>query len=377
VTCDHCGAEQLEAARRCPECGVALKEEEQEASGQELPADIPALLADVYELEALIGEGSMGRVLRGRHKLTDQIVAVKALPGWCAQRADVRARFLDEGKVLSKLGHPNVVKMLTFLEQDKRLYLVMEYVPGRNLDDLLAAGPLGSDSAVQIAGQVLAALAHLHSRGMIHRDIKPGNIRIRPDGAVKLMDLGLAKMRHGAANRHTAFMVGTLAYMPPEQAKGKGVDYRSDLYAFGVTLFEMVAGRVPFEYDQDHQMRRAHAAETPPDLAELAPQANLALTEAVAQAMEKDPTQRFQSANEFREALGLPPYRIESVDGDALAADASPGRAARPLVLGGRKARRPAAAEAGGATRTLGIGLVVAGVTLAVAAGALFILLGS
>ena len=105
---------------------MALEQEREEAAGQELPADVPAVLADAYALEALIGEGSMGRVLRGRNKLTEQVVAIKALPGWCAQRADVRTRFLREGNVLSRLEHPNIVKMLTFLEQDQRLYLLME-----------------------------------------------------------------------------------------------------------------------------------------------------------------------------------------------------------------------------------------------------------
>ena len=349
VKCPQCGAEAREAAKRCRECGVALPEAS--PTKAELPADVPKVLSEVYRLEALIGEGSMGRVFRARHNLTDQVVAIKALPSWCAQREDVRGRFLSEGRALSLLEHPNVVRMHTFLEQDGRLYLVMEHVYGRNLDERLeAAGPLGSDDAVDVAGQVLAGLAHLHSRGMIHRDIKPGNIRVGPDGAVKLMDLGLAQMRYGATSRHTGFTAGTLAYMSPEQAKGKALDARSDLYSFGATLFEALSGRLPFCYDNDFEVRRAHASETPPRLEELVPQASFVLCQAVAKALEKQPAKRFQNADEFRQALGLPAYRIVSVADDRRAAAPPTGlRGLRSLLTAGPAAK--GGGDQGGAPR--------------------------
>jgi serine/threonine protein kinase len=270
------------------------------------PADI---IAGVYQLLEIIGEGSMGRVYLAHHRLTDQQVAIKVLPSLLASDDERRGRFQSEAKALARLDHPNVVKMHTFLEANDRFYLVMEYVPGVDLDEHMTnAGPMPIDEAVEIARQLLLALGHMHEHGIVHRDVKPGNVRLTPEGLVKLADLGLAKLREKGGERGTltGTVIGTLAYMSPEQACAIPVDHRADLYSVGVVLFEMLAGRPLFPYENAWEIRRAHVRERPPYFGEVRGEVPTHVSNAVMTALEKSPDQRHADAAAFVDALRDP-----------------------------------------------------------------------
>ena len=261
-----------------------------------------ALVGGVYELGELLGEGGMGQVYRARHHLTDQDVAIKVLSPALSGDLHLRERFIGEAKALARLDHTNIVSLMNFIEEEGRFFLVMQYVQGMSLDDRLAAGPLSAQEAVSISEQVLAALEHAHGQGVVHRDIKPDNILLRHDGVVKVTDFGVARILGSARMTSTGVAVGTVWYMAPEQIMGADVDARTDLYAFGVTLYEMLSGRVPFDSESDYEVRKGHVEDRPIALDKVS-DVSPRLAEAVGRALEKSPDSRYSSAGGFRKAL--------------------------------------------------------------------------
>ncbi len=246
----------------------------------------------------------MGRVFLGRHHLTGQHVAIKSLPPKYSRRKDLRERFVGEAQALARLDHENIVKMLTLLEDDDRFYLVLEYVPGEDLDELIdREGQLPIKQAVGLAGQVLGALEHAHERGVVHRDVKPGNIRIRSDGQAKLTDLGVAKLAHAARMTRFGCIVGTLHYMAPEQLRGEEVDHRSDIYAAGATFYEMLSGAVPYDAETDLALRNAQRDGPPEEVRDHRSEVPAHVAEALTKALALSPDNRFQSARDFKHAL--------------------------------------------------------------------------
>jgi serine/threonine protein kinase len=217
----------------------------------------------VYEITAAIGEGGMGQVFRARDTKLDRDVAIKILPEAFAHDADRLARFQREAKTLASLNHANIAAIYGLQESGGVTALVMELVEGDDLSQRIARGAIPLDEALPIAKQIAEALGAAHEQGVIHRDLKPANIKVRPDGTVKVLDFGLAKAMEPAgvmspsvsqtatlttpAMTRAGLILGTPAYMSPEQAQGGLVDKRSDIWAFGVVLFEMVTGRRPFE----------------------------------------------------------------------------------------------------------------------------------
>ena len=219
----------------------------------------------VYDVTALIGEGGMGEVYRARDTKLDRDVAIKILPEAFAHDADRLARFQREAQTLASLNHPNIAAIYGLEESGGVTALVMELVEGEDLSQRIARGPIPVDETLPIAKQIAEALEAAHEQGIIHRDLKPANIKVRSDGTVKVLDFGLAKAIEGAgsagevggrvdvADDHVAratqvgMILGTAAYMAPEQAKGRSVDKRADIWAFGVVLYEMLTGRRAFE----------------------------------------------------------------------------------------------------------------------------------
>ena len=213
-----------------------------------------------YEIVAPLGKGGMGEVWRARDTRLGREVALKFLPEDFAEDAERHARFEREAKVLASLNHPHIATLYGLEHLDGQHALAMELVEGEGLDERIARGPLPLEDAVHVARQIADALEAAHERGIVHRDLKPGNVRIRPDGTVKVLDFGLAKeveapgTREGAsvaptstgAHTRAGVVMGTAAYMSPEQARGAAVDRRADIWAFGVVLYEMLAGRRPF-----------------------------------------------------------------------------------------------------------------------------------
>jgi serine/threonine protein kinase len=218
----------------------------------------------VYEVTAPIGDGGMGQVFRARDTKLDREVAIKILPDAFAHDADRLARFTREAKTLASLNHPHIAGVYGLEECDGVSALVMELVEGADLSQRLARGALPLDEALPIARQIADALEAAHEQGIIHRDLKPANIKVRSDGTVKVLDFGLAKatdpsgsagmnaMNSPTLSVHATMqgvILGTAAYMAPEQARGRTVDKRADIWAFGVVLFEMLTGTRAFEGD--------------------------------------------------------------------------------------------------------------------------------
>ncbi len=208
-----------------------------------------------YRILDRIGAGGMGEVYRARDTRLGRTVAVKLLPAAVAEDPERRERFLREARATSALSHPNIATLFEIGEQDGRLYLVFEYVPGQTLRALIGDRPINPRRALEIAAQVADALADAHAAGIIHRDIKPDNIIVTPKGPAKVLDFGLATWTTGGAMREAGataletrpgLFVGTVAYMSPEQARGEPVDHRTDLFSLGVVLYEMLTGKSPF-----------------------------------------------------------------------------------------------------------------------------------
>ena len=233
-----------------------------------------------YEIAVQIGVGGMGEVYRAMDTKLKREVAVKVLPASLASDAGRLARFQREAEVLASLNHPNIAAIYGLEDADGSKALVMELVEGPTLADRIAQGAIPIDEALPIAKQIAEALEAAHEQGIIHRDLKPANVKVRPDGTVKVLDFGLAKaleptsaMSPGMSQAPTittpamtqaGMILGTAAYMSPEQARGKTVDKRSDIWAFGCVLFEMLVGRRAFE-DEDVSMTLSKVLQREPD----------------------------------------------------------------------------------------------------------------
>jgi eukaryotic-like serine/threonine-protein kinase len=257
-----------------------------------------------YEIVQILGAGGMGQVYKVRNVLSDRIEAMKVLLPNLEGDPGLAERFLNEIKVQATLDHPNIAKLHTAMRTGNQLVMVMEFVDGTSLSQVLQRGPLPPSTAAAYAAEVLDALGYAHAHGVIHRDIKPANIMLTSGGQIKLMDFGIARVQ---ANRHltqTGSTVGSLFYMSPEQIKGSDPDGRSDLYSLGITMYEMVTGRRPFLGDSDFQIMSAHLEQAPMAPIEVIPGIPTALSDIILMAIEKEPAARFQSAEAFRAALG-------------------------------------------------------------------------
>ncbi len=245
----------------------------------------------------LLGRGVMGRVYRATDAQTGQLVAIKALdPGVVGHSPEVLKRFLREGEALRQLNHPNIVKMIASFEEARRQYLVMEYLPGGSLQDKLAAQErLPSAHVIGIALDLADALAHAHGLGIIHRDLKPANILLAEDGTPRLTDFGCAFLTDRTPLTQAGVAVGTVYYLAPEACRGEPFDARADIWAFGVTLFELLTGQRPFTGRNLAATIMAILMEPPPDLGGLAPDVPEALASLVGRMLEKDPQQRIAS----------------------------------------------------------------------------------
>lgn len=254
-----------------------------------------------YQLGEKIGQGGMGSVYRARHTGLDRDVAIKFMDAAVAQDQIGVERFLREAKLLAKIDHPNVVRVHdTGRDERGQPYIVMELLGGISLSDRLRQGPMPEAEAVDIACQVLAALEEAHKLGIIHRDIKPSNIRLLSGGKVKLLDFGIARDEMLSSVTHTGKVIGTPAYMSPEQAEGRPTVPQSDLYALGIVIYEMLTGTAPFRAETPLAVLRMHVDNPPPALPGFV---SKRLREAVGWALEKRPERRFKSAHAMREAL--------------------------------------------------------------------------
>jgi TolB-like protein/Flp pilus assembly protein TadD len=263
-----------------------------------------------FEIVALLGAGGMGEVYRARDTRLDRHVALKVLPAEMVADATSRARLLREARLASQLNHPHICTIHEVGESGKHAYIAMELVEGRPLSDAVAGGALPAGQLLHLGSQIADALAHAHERGVVHRDLKSANIVITPQGRAKVLDFGLAKRlddqkseevtRRQSSLTAPGTVVGTLAYMAPEQLRGDAADARSDIWALGVVLYEMAAGARPFQGQSGADISSAILKEPPPSLRADVP-AELGAT--ISRCLEKEPARRYQHAGEVRAAL--------------------------------------------------------------------------
>ncbi|HUK53014.1 MAG TPA: protein kinase [Candidatus Binatia bacterium] len=254
-----------------------------------------------YELLGSLGAGGIGKVYKARHIISQRIEALKVLQQAQLGTPDMVERFVREIRVLASLNHPNIAALHTAFRHEDQMVMVMEFVEGETLGERLAAGPLPMDEGLDYIRQVLEALVYAHERGVIHRDIKPSNVMIvrKPATTAKLLDFGLAVSGRDPTVTASGTVLGSLYYMSPEQVRGQRVDTRSDLYSLGVSLYEMLSGRRPFEGPTQYEILEGHLRLQPPPPSELNPNVPPQLAAVVMKAMVKDPAQRYQSAREF------------------------------------------------------------------------------
>ena len=258
-----------------------------------------------YSIESLVGVGGMANVYRGTDLKTGNQIAVKVLKDEFLDNEELVRRFKNESKAISILSHPNIVKVYDVSVTDKLQYIVMEYVDGITLKEYLKqrGGALTWKETMHFATQILSALQHAHSKGIIHRDVKPQNIMLLADGSIKMMDFGIARFSRAQSQTVSDKAIGSVHYISPEQAKGERTDARTDIYSVGVMLYEMLSGRLPFDGDGAVSIAIMQISEKPKPLAEIAPQTPAGLRQITEKAMEKDPDKRYQSAQEMLAAI--------------------------------------------------------------------------
>jgi len=311
-----------------------------------------------YEVLGLLGTGGFGEVYRVRNVISDRQEAMKIVLSDASRHAQLAERFIREIKLHARLHHPNITSLHSAVKFQDQILMIMEYVEGVSVMEMIKGGPIDSGRAVNIICQVLAALDYSHRHRVLHRDVKPENIIVDPHGVAKLTDFGIAKSDASENLTETGGLVGSFSYMSPEQIRSLTPDERSDVYLVGVTLYEMVTGVLPYDGPSEWAIMRAHleAVPKPPD--QVNPNVSAELSAVILKAMARKPEDRFQSANEFRLSLEAATGRLESAvlvhaapadAADAPAAPAPPvlprktGSLAKPTSAGHRQ---PSAAEA-------------------------------
>ena len=322
-----------EFARQYPQCEARLKEriqdlreidflfdsliqaDDSEFEGTAAPHDLVGQKLASFEVEKVIGRGGMGVVYLARDTKLDRSVAIKSLPSGLLSSSTAKSRFKREAKVLASLNHPNIAVIYDIIEHDAGLaYLILEYVPGETLAERIAGEPLKLEDVFSIGQQIAEGVSAAHEKGVVHRDLKPGNIKITPDGRVKVLDFGLAKTsgsqdkNQGTTITQPGRVIGTPAYMSPEQARGNPVDHCSDIWSFACILYEMLTGHSPFEGDTATDTL-ARIIEREPNWEALPQETPANIRVILRHCLEKDPRWRLQhikdAAIEIKETLNL------------------------------------------------------------------------
>src|SRR4051812_5019790 len=348
MDCPACHQPNVEGARFCAKCGALLplptSEGEDTLVGQ--------IIGGRYRVTQLLGEGGMGRVYLAEQQMGTNVrkVAVKTLQAQFAKDQQVLARFHRECGTVSELEHPNTIQFFDFGQTpDGQLYIAMEYVQGQSLSDALRQGAMAPERVVRILGQIAGSLEEAHSRGVVHRDLKPDNViltvRAGQTDFVKVLDFGIAKRSEAKDQAQEqkltqqGMVLGTPPYMSPEQFTGKELDARSDIYSLGVMAYEMLTGRLPFDADTPWQWATAHMTAAPhpfdtiPSAAGIPP----SMRQAILRSLSKSPSDRQPDVRHFYEDLA---------SGGAGVAVAPPLVAAHPAA--GGTAAMPATAVPGG-----------------------------
>jgi serine/threonine protein kinase len=285
-----------------------------------------------YRIVRELGQGAMGAVYEAMDVMVERRVAIKMLRAEIARQPDLIERFRVEAVTLARLNHPSTALLYNFFREGDDYYMVMEFVPGRTLDAIVRqSGKLHPAAAANILRQVLEGMAHAHRMGVLHRDIKPANIMVTGEGQVKVTDFGIARVLGSSRMTREGRIIGTLEYIAPERIRGHEADIRSDLYSCGVVLFEMLSGRLPFVADTDFGLMQAHLEQQPPELSGLGVASPPQMEAVVRKALAKAPEARFQSAEEFRDAVVAAAPAPSVTATRQVSAPVAPTRLATPL----------------------------------------------
>lgn len=260
-----------------------------------------------FEFISILGNGGMGIVYLAKQMPIDRDVAIKVLDQSLSVNPQFKDRFLNEASVLAKLNHPNIVSIFDFIEQDGQYFIVMEYVQGMTLDKLIDGSKgLDSKTALNIFTQALDGFSYAHKRSVVHRDIKPSNMILNDDSTLKILDFGIAKLLMSNSNlTKTGTRMGSISYMSPEQVMGRELDLKTDIYSLGVTLYEMLSGKLPFDSntDSDYIVQNKIVNEPLPDLKSIIPEIQDHIAAAINIATQKNPADRFEDCDSFKNFL--------------------------------------------------------------------------
>jgi serine/threonine protein kinase/Tfp pilus assembly protein PilF len=308
-SCPKCRGAVDGSSSFCPHCGTSLRLDAEtlpcpaenlvaapEAIRPAVPPVEGGVFAGKFRILDLLGRGGMGIVYLAEDVKLRRRIALKLLPPHLVRDAETRKRFLREAQAAAALDHPNICTVHEAGESDGQPYLAMALVDGQTLEQRIAGGPLPLGEALDVALQVAEALRAAHEQGIIHRDVKPANIMLTKNGPTKVMDFGLARFESGSDLTQACTVMGTAAYMSPEQAQGEQVDRRADLWALGCTLFAMLSGRSPFHREQAHAALYAIVHEDPPQLSALRPGLPADLDRILDTCLRKDPSRRYPDA---------------------------------------------------------------------------------
>ncbi len=317
-TCPRCGQQNDPGRRFCEHCGIDVQAELDHNSLQNNPVMLGAVFDGKFKILSELGRGGMGIVYRGKDTSLGRFVAIKVLPEKFNTETEIISRFKKEAQAMARLDHPNIVPVYAIGQQENFHYFAMKHLEGETIAQLLDRMRLrnerfSSKEVRSIIIQICKGLDHAHNQGLIHRDIKPGNIMLSPEGHATIMDFGIVKEQAGDDNlTRTGLVFGTPEYMAPEQAQGLAPPGpTTDLYSVGVVAYEMLKGTPPFEGDTPFSVVFKHIKDPPPPLIGHIPGIDPDLQKIIFRALEKDPSQRFTQAREMWEALELLGRRVQ------------------------------------------------------------------
>ncbi len=327
MRCPRCGSDNPDSTRFCGNCAAPLGSEagaglEGASVTRTLIAPAPpiskdALVAGKYRIIGELGRGGMGVVYKAEDVRLQRTVALKFLPPELVHIPEIGDRFRQEAKAAAALDHPNICTIYDFDQAEDRAFISMAYIEGRSLRERIGSGPLELEEALKIAAQVAEGLGEAHGKGIVHRDIKSANIMVTPKGQAKVMDFGLARVAGATLVTREGTTMGTVSYMSPEQARGEKVDHRTDIWSFGVVLYEMLTGELPFKGERSQAVVYAILKEKPKPLTSSRPGLPPAIEQVVFKALEKDPDRRYQRFEELLDDLrsitaGIVPDEIKT-----------------------------------------------------------------
>jgi non-specific serine/threonine protein kinase len=301
--CPKCDFENPDTQKFCGDCGTQLGIPSVTKTFQTPPAIPGKTISGKYKIISELGRGGMGVVYKAKDTRLKRTVALKFLPAELTKDKEAKKRFIQEAQAAAALEHSNICTVYEVDEADGQTFIAMSYIEGQSLKDKLNDGSLDIDDAKDIAIQVAEGLTEAHEKGIVHRDIKPANIMLTKKGQAKITDFGLAKLSWGVDLTKTSTIMGTVAYMSPEQARGEKVDHRTDIWALGAMLYEMLSGERPFKKDREHALIYSILNDEPKALAEIREDVPSNIENTVHKALGKDASNRYQSIQEFIQDL--------------------------------------------------------------------------